>query len=153
MDTVYRREQKRQYEDGDFYISEWQKEVLRGVYKRTYDDKQNQVCDYFIFNDRTEDVVSLEHEKYRASHDILTGLLNKEQFYIETAKLIKENRDVKYCLVCSNIKDFKFVNELFGIEKGNEILKKQAEYMKNFIGEDSLAARLHADRSLCVCQG
>ena len=121
------------------------------VYKRTYDDKQNQVCDYFIFNDRTEDVVSLEHEKYRASHDILTELLNKEQFYIETAKLIKENRDVKYCLVCSNIKDFKFVNELFGIEKGNEILKKQAEYMKNFIGEDSLAARLHADRfAMCM---
>jgi diguanylate cyclase (GGDEF)-like protein len=121
------------------------------VYKRTYDDKQNQVCDYFIFNDRTEDVVSLEHEKYRASHDILTGLLNKEQFYIETAKLIKENRDVKYCLVCSNIKDFKFVNELFGIEKGNEILKKQAEYMKNFIGENSLAARLHADRfAMCM---
>ena len=121
------------------------------VYKRTYDDKQNQVCDYFIFNDRTEDVVSLEHEKYRASHDILTGLLNKEQFYIETAKLIKENRDVKYCLVCSNIKDFKFVNELFGIEKGNEILKKQAEYMKNIIGEDSLAARLHADRfAMCM---
>jgi diguanylate cyclase (GGDEF)-like protein len=121
------------------------------VYKRTYDDKQNQVCDYFIFNDRTEDVVSLEHEKYRASHDILTGLLNKEQFYIETAKLIKENRDVKYCLVCSNIKDFKFVNELFGIEKGNEILKKQAEYMKNIIGEDSLAARLHADRfAICM---
>ena len=121
------------------------------VYKRTYDDKQNQVCDYFIFNDRTEDVVSLEHEKYRASHDTLTGLLNKEQFYIETAKLIKENRDVKYCLVCSNIKDFKFVNELFGIEKGNEILKKQAEYMKNFIGENSLAARLHADRfAMCM---
>lgn len=128
-----------------------EKKYYEIVYKRTYDDKQNQVCDYFIFNDRTEDVVSLEHEKYRASHDTLTGLLNKEQFYIETAKLIKENRDVKYCLVCSNIKDFKFVNELFGIEKGNEILKKQAEYMKNFIGEDSLAARLHADRfAICM---
>ena len=128
-----------------------EKKYYEIVYKRTYDDKQNQVCDYFIFNDRTEDVVSLEHEKYRASHDTLTGLLNKEQFYIETVKLIKENRDVKYCLVCSNIKDFKFVNELFGIEKGNEILKKQAEYMKNFIGEDSLAARLHADRfAMCM---
>ena len=128
-----------------------EKKYYEIVYKRTYDDKQNQVCDYFIFNDRTEDVVSLEHEKYKASHDTLTGLLNKEQFYIETAKLIKENRDVKYCLVCSNIKDFKFVNELFGIEKGNEILKKQAEYMKNFIGEDSLAARLHADRfAMCM---
>ena len=110
-----------------------EKKYYEIVYKRTYDDKQNQVCDYFIFNDRTEDVVSLEHEKYRASHDILTGLLNKEQFYIETAKLIKENRDVKYCLLC------------------NEILKKQAEYMKNIIGEDSLAARLHADRfAICM---
>ena len=55
--------------------------------------------------------------------------------------------------MCSNIKDFKFVNELFGIEKGNEILKKQAEYMKNIIGEDSLAARLHAIVLLFVCQG
>lgn len=128
-----------------------EKKYYEIAYKRTYDDKQNQVCDYFIFNDRTEEVVSLEHEKYRASHDSLTGLLNKEQFYIETTKLIKENRDVNYCLVCSNIKDFKFVNELFGIEKGNEILRKQAEYIKSFIGEDSIAARLHADRfAICM---
>ena len=57
-----------------------EKKYYEIVYKRTYDDKQNQVCDYFIFNDRTEDVVSLEHEKCRASHDTLTGFLNKEQF-------------------------------------------------------------------------
>ena len=49
---------------------------------------------------------------------MLTGLLNKEQFYIETAKMIKEHIDTKYCIICSNIKDFKFVNELFGVEKG-----------------------------------
>ncbi len=121
------------------------------AYKRTYDDKKNHVCDYFIFNDRTEEIESLEYEKYRASHDLLTGLLNREQFYIDTARLIKEHKDVKYCIICSNIKDFKFVNELFGVEKGNDILKKEAEYIKGFIGDDSIAARLHGDRfAICM---
>ena len=45
------------------------------VYKRIYDDKNNFVCDYFIFNDRTEEIESLEHEKYRASHDRLSGFI------------------------------------------------------------------------------
>ena len=161
------------YEDMEAEYSKWLKESLHtrkdsmlmetsiGVgenkryyeiaYKRSYDDKKNQVCDYFIFNDRTNEVKSLEHEKYRATHDMLTGLYNKEQFFMEAAKLIQEHTDVKYCIVCSNIKDFKFVNELFGIEKGNEILKKQAEYMKNFVSEDTIAARLHADRfAMCM---
>lgn len=121
------------------------------AYKRTYDDKKNQVCDYFLFNDRTEEVELLKYEKYRATHDMLTGLLNKEQFYIETAKMIKEHIDTKYCIICSNIKDFKFVNELFGVEKGNEILRKEAEYIKDFADEQVVAARLRGDRfAMCM---
>ena len=42
------------------------------TYKRIYDDKQNWICDCFIFNDRTEEIASLEYEKYRASHDSMT---------------------------------------------------------------------------------
>lgn len=121
------------------------------AYKRTYDDKKNQVCDYFLFNDRTEEVELLKYEKYRATHDMLTGLLNKEQFYIETAKMIREHIDTKYCIICSNIKDFKFVNELFGVEKGNEILRKEAEYIKDFADEEVVAARLRGDRfAMCM---
>ena len=106
----------------------------------------------FFFNDRTEEVELLKYENYRATHDMLTGLLNKEQFYIETAKMIKEHIDTKYCIICSNIKDFKFVNELFGVEKGNEILRKQAEYikdlqMKKLLRQDSVETVLP-----CVCQ-
>ena len=32
-------------------------------YNRVYDDKHNFICDYFIFNDRTEAVELLEYEK------------------------------------------------------------------------------------------
>ena len=120
------------------------------VYKRIYDDKNNFVCDYFIFNDRTEEIESLEHEKYRASHDRLTGLLNREQFYLDTSERLQQNPDKKYCIICSNIRDFKFVNELFGIEKGNDILLRQAELMRTHTGEGALCARLQGDR-FAVC--
>ncbi len=120
------------------------------VYKRIYDDKNNFICDYFIFNDRTEEIEALEHEKYRASHDRLTGLLNREQFYLDTSERLRENPDKKYCVVCSNIRDFKFVNELFGIEKGNDILLRQAEMMRTYAGTEALCARLQGDR-FAVC--
>lgn len=120
------------------------------VYKRVYDDKNNFVCDCFIFNDRTEEIESLEHEKYRASHDRLTGLLNREQFYLDTSERLHQNPDKKYCIICSNIRDFKFVNELFGIEKGNDILLRQAELMRTHTGAGALCARLQGDR-FAVC--
>ncbi len=128
-----------------------QRKIYEIIYKRIYDDKENFVCDYFMINDRTKEIESFEREKYKASHDSLTGLLNREQFYIDTYECIHKNKDTKYCMVCSNIKDFKFINELFGLKKGNEVLKKQADLIKNYIKEDSLTARLQSDRfAMCM---
>ena len=120
------------------------------VYNRILDDKGNFICDYFMFNDRTDADKLIEHEKYRATHDKLTGLLNKEQFYEETANVVRSNRDRKYCLVCSNIKDFKLVNELFGIEKGDEIIKMQAGLIKTSSEQSYICGRIQNDR-FAVC--
>ena len=121
------------------------------VYNRIFDDKGNFICDYFMFNDRTDADRLIEHEKYRATHDKLTGLLNKEQFYEETARAIRGDRERKYCLVCSNIKDFKLVNELFGIEKGDEIIKMQAGLIKDTSESDYICGRIQSDRfAICM---
>lgn len=121
------------------------------TYKRIYDDKKNWICDCFIFNDRTEEIASLEYEKYRASHDSMTGLLNREQFYQDVYDLLHQNQDMNYCLICSNIKDFKFVNELFGMEKGDAILMRQAEIMRDYTPKGTLLARMQNDRfALCI---
>lgn len=119
-------------------------------YNRVYDDKHNFICDYFIFNDRTEAVELLEYEKFRATHDNLTGLLNKEQFYEETANVVRNDRNHTYCMVCSNIKDFKLVNELFGIEKGDEIIKMQAGLIKASSESGYICGRIQNDR-FAVC--
>ncbi len=121
------------------------------MYKRVYDEKNKHICDYFIFNDRTEVTRSLEKEKYRASHDSLTGLLNREQFYIEAAELIKKYQGTQFCILCSNIKDFKFVNDMFGMEKGNQVLFNQAKLMQVAETERTICARMLNDRfAMCI---
>lgn len=115
-------------------------------YKRILDEKNNHICDYFIVNDISDAIATLESEKYKASHDSLTGLLNRDQFYEETRKMLRSNPDRKYSMICSNIRDFKFVNELFGIEKGNSVLIRQGELMKAYQREGDLCARIQNDR-------
>lgn len=94
------------------------------IYKRIFDDKNNFICDYFVFNDKTEDIKSIEIEKYKASHDSLTGLYNKEYFYRHVHEIVNKNSGIQYCILCSNIKDFKFINELFGLKKVMKFLLK-----------------------------
>lgn len=121
------------------------------IYKRIFDDKNNFICDYFVFNDKTEDIKSIEIEKYKASHDSLTGLYNKEYFYSHVHEIVNKNSGIQYCILCSNIKDFKFINELFGLKKGDEVLVKVGEFLNKYLEDDSICARIENDRfALCM---
>lgn len=53
---------------------------------------------------------------------------------------------MQFCLVCSNIRDFKLVNELFGIERGNEIITTQAELIRNTTEKNYISGRIQSDR-------
>ena len=120
-------------------------------YKRIYDEKHRPLCDYFIYIDKTDMLQSLEREKYKATHDGLTGLLTREQFFIDTHELINKYAGMKFCIIYSNIKDFKFVNELFGIEKGDCVLKRQAQIIKEWKSDKMLSARIQNDRfAMCI---
>ena len=119
-------------------------------YQRVYDERDSFICDYFMYNDCTEQVESYERQKYLATHDELTGLLNKKQFLVEVSRLLHENPGRQYSMIYSNIKDFKIVNEVFGMAKGDEVLKKRAELMRQYMKDGALLARLRGDR-FAVC--
>lgn len=67
--------------------------------------------------------------EYRADHDALTGLLNKEAFKtILTERIIearKNNRQLGVIFI--DLKDFKQVNDNFGHSKGDEVIKESAK--------------------------
>lgn len=128
-----------------------EKHYFEIVYKRIYDESNRVICDYFVYNDRTQMYESWEQEKYKASHDSLTGLLNRDQFYEDVHDMVNKYHDTTFYLICSNIKDFKFINEIFGMEKGNQVLLKQAKLMSSNPSERTICARLMNDRfALCL---
>ena len=128
-----------------------EKHYFEIAYKRIYDESNRVICDYFVYNDRTQMYESWEQEKYKASHDSLTGLLNRDQFYEDVHDMVNKYHDTTFYLICSNIKDFKFINEIFGMEKGNQVLIKQAKLMVSNPSERTICARLMNDRfALCL---
>lgn len=94
------------------------------------------VCQQFL-------LVRDKKTRHRMGHDELTGVYNWEHL-VQKAENSRKNEKPRY-VVYSNITEFKLINELFGREKGNEILKKQAEQIRKYAGEGSLYGRAGED--------
>ena len=86
----------------------------------------------------------LEETNYKATHDRLTGLFNREAFEKQVKELF-DSKDEKFCLAFIDLDNFKYVNDTFGHEKGDEILIQSSKIMKNnFKGKD-IVGRIGGD--------
>lgn len=45
-------------------------------------------------------------------------------------KKLKEEPDGAYVMVCSDVKDFKIINDVFGMQSGDELLIRIAERLR-----------------------
>lgn len=120
-------------------------------YRKLFDKKNEYIGFFLNLIDNTEKHIAFEKEKYLATHDTLTGLYNKNYFAHKTSEILNENPDKEWLLICSNIKDFKLVNDLFGLEKGNEVLKMEADLLKAQCVEGSVYGRTGGDKfAICI---
>lgn len=115
-------------------------------FRRLRDSKNRISGSYIKLNDCTNEIVSMEKEAYRASHDELTGLYNRDFFFREMTRILKNEPDVPRYLVCTDIKDFKLVNELFGSDFGDRLLVRQAEMLKLANYPGVIWGRIFGDR-------
>ncbi|MCR4568433.1 MAG: EAL domain-containing protein [Pseudobutyrivibrio sp.] len=115
-------------------------------FNKIYDKKGYYCGCYFSFYDVTGDFLAYEEEKYRNSHDSLTGALNRESFFEEVRRLLDENPNTEYVMCCSNIKGFKLINDMFGAEEADKLLVRAADTIRERIQPGSAFARLEADR-------
>lgn len=79
-------------------------------------------------------------------YDSLTGLYNKWGFFFKTQDVLKEDKETKYEILCSDIKHFKLVNDLFGMEAGDNLIKQMADKLKETDSLNGVFARLEADK-------
>lgn len=110
-------------------------------------DSQKKAYGYILkLNDITEELYKASEELFDSTHDALTGLLTRDAFYSETEKILKSDPNSQYYMICTNIKNFKLVNDLFGSEKGDEFLKEFAKKLKNTQYKTILTGRITGDR-------
>lgn len=120
-------------------------------FKRLGDPSGNFVGCFFKMHDETEEMQKLAAERFRATHDRLTGIYNREYFYEVVEKTVRKAEPNTYCIVCSDIKNFKLVNDVFGINVGDGILINFADTLKRLAGENSIFGRLGGDRfAICM---
>ena len=109
------------------------------------DEKGKYLGAFLIFQDRTAEVNKLQKEQYAARHDALTGIYNKEYFSERVKKKLKEEPDGAYVMVCSDVKDFKIINDVFGMQSGDELLIRIAERLREKTHAGTIYGRLDSD--------
>ena len=78
-------------------------------------------------------------------YDQLTGLYSKEFFYRHVTQRLEQNPGESYDMLCCDINKFKLVNERYGVEKGDELLRFIAQRMTSATGTSYLCGRIGAD--------
>ncbi len=98
---------------------------------------------------REEDQRKIRHLKRR---DMLTGLYIEEAFKSSVKeKLASGETDLQYAIVYTDINDFSYINENFGHEAGNEILRKFAKRIRS--GNNKISCRLYSDLFVTLIWG
>lgn len=83
-------------------------------------------------------------------YDSLTGLYTFSTFLIETRRMLDENPDAEYAILVLDIERFKVINEMFDMQKGDEVLKVVAAIVEKFVGKVSgTYGRIGSDRFVC----
>ncbi len=114
-------------------------------YQRLFDNQHRFQGAYFLIRDWTEDAERLEHERYIAVHDRLTGLYNKEYFLEMARRHIDKNPNMEFIVVCSDIKDFKLINDSFGPQAGDNVLMNIAKLVRSYATENIVYGRTGSD--------
>ena len=81
------------------------------------------------------------------SKDKLTGLMSRDLFFDECDRLIEAHEAGYYILACMDIDNFKIINDQYGMEVGDRVLKHVAECINSCVKTiHGLACRFTADR-------
>lgn len=87
-------------------------------------------------------------------HDLKSGLYNRDAFYQNAKRMILDNPDKTYNIICADVVRFKVINDLFGRESGNKLLKFIGEVLADcFEPPFGISGRLNADNFAACCQG
>jgi diguanylate cyclase (GGDEF)-like protein/PAS domain S-box-containing protein len=128
----------------------WYDYVFTPVFN-TRGDVESVVC---IGHDVTERIVSEHNNWIKANYDDLTGLPNRSLFTNRLEEYVKHSHRTgsSIALLFIDLDYFKEINDRFGHEAGDSLLKQTAERIHSCVRESDIAARLGGDEFVVILQ-
>jgi len=105
-----------------------------------------------IVRDITQTKVVEENLKQAAAYDALTGLMTRRFFerQLEIAIRAARRHDHPLCLCMCDVDKFKSVNDTYGHQAGDEVLRRMGELIREELRQEDFAGRFGGDE-FCIC--
>lgn len=88
--------------------------------------------------------------RYLANHDVLTGLPNRNKFDRALQGTINDGHLDNCAVLCLDLDNFKPVNDTFGHQAGDTVLRMIADRIEKLVGEKGMVARLGGDEFIVL---
>ena len=108
----------------------------------------NIIGSVMVFHDVSKESRLFRQLSYQASHDTLTGLINRREFENRLGvalDAIKGNNEETHALLYVDLDQFKVVNDTFGHTAGDALLRQLSEQIQGSIRSTDILARLGGD--------
>lgn len=114
---------------------------------RIIDNEKQGVFDTFIILSDISHIKEMERLDHIAHHDELTGLANRTKLYSELNEVATyyHNSSAEFGVIYLDLDGFKLVNDTYGHDAGDEVLKQVAKRLQSQVRESDLVARLSGD--------
>jgi diguanylate cyclase (GGDEF)-like protein/PAS domain S-box-containing protein len=136
----WRGEVRNSNKDGSYY---WVRESVSSI-----KDKGGKITHYVsIQDDITNEYELNEKLTFQATHDILTGLINRYEFERRTKQALENLKTVKaeHALCFIDLDQFKVINDTCGHVAGDELLRQLGRVLQCVVRESDTLARLGGD--------
>ena len=85
-------------------------------------------------------------------YDRLTGLYSKQYFYQQAGEVLLRNPDQQYDIICSDIENFKLINDVFGVKAGDSLLRGIGNAYAERLKGIGICGRLNSDQFACLVE-
>lgn len=93
---------------------------------------------------------SEEKNRFLALHDALTGLPNRLQFDRALEDIIEEGEQDRCAILCADLDRFKAVNDTYGHQAGDTVIKTVADRLASGVGDRGMVARIGGDEFIIL---
>lgn len=83
-------------------------------------------------------------------YDRITGLYSKQYFYQQAGEVLLRNPDQQYDIICSDIENFKLINDVFGVKAGDRLLRGIGNAYAERLKGIGICGRLNSDQFACL---